>query len=98
MIINTQKTQISSVDGKDGEHGPKAINEGIYDIMKKAFKIDEKDYVCTPYFHIAYEETKLTCDFPNFKWHTDQSDYADCIFTSRISQENWNLSDKWYRQ
>ena len=59
---------------------PKAVNEGIYDIMTKAFKIEEKDYVCTPYFHIAYEETKLTCDFPNFKWHVDQSDYAGLVY------------------
>ena len=59
---------------------PKAINEGIWDVMKRAYLIKEKDYICTPYFHISYEDTKLTCDFPNHKWHIDQSDYAGVVY------------------
>ena len=49
---------------------PKAINEGIWDVMKRSYLINEEDFICTPYFHISYEDTKLTCDFPNHKWHT----------------------------
>lgn len=59
---------------------PQAMNEGIFDVMKRSFDIDEKDYVCTPYFHIAYEDTKEYFDFPNAKWHVDASDYAGLVY------------------
>ncbi len=59
---------------------PQAINDGIFHTMKRSFNIDEKDFVCTPYFHIAYEETKSYCDFPNEKWHVDSSEYAGLVY------------------
>ena len=59
---------------------PQAINEGIFDILEKAYKIKKEDFVCTPYFHIAYENTKGYCDFPNAKWHVDNSDYAGLVY------------------
>ena len=59
---------------------PQAINEGIFDVLEKAYNIKQEDFVCTPYFHIAYEDTKRYCDFPNAKWHVDSSNYAGLVY------------------